>query len=317
VLLWKTGGEPVASVTIGVGGGFHMLREPWNLPCFSVGCKHRAKTPAAGFFKQVRPAPPPGEWPVTFACGRTQTSRLCIDPKCTEPYTYWWTDWSVHGNSFCPPATMSDRNGFCSEDPDKRLAILEQAMRTFAELGFRGTDVQVIANRAGVGKGTVYRYFHSKEDLFWAATFEVLLRLEKHAFGAMEGVEGTCAKIRASSIAYAKFFETNPQCLEMFVQNRAEFRGAAPESHREYQKKMMQRLESIIQEGIESGELRQVDPFQTTHGIGSLLYGTVVVGCHLTSLSAVEMVEYNIDIFLRGIRADVSSGSKLVGSFGS
>ena len=68
---------------------------------------------------------------------------------------------------------MTSRNGSCSEDPGKRQAILEQAIRTFAELGFRGADVQVIADRAGVGKGTVYRYFHSKEDLFWATTYEV------------------------------------------------------------------------------------------------------------------------------------------------
>ena len=66
-------------------------------------------------------------------------------------------------------------------------------------MGFRGTDVQVIADRAGVGKGTVYRYFRNKEDLFWAATYEVLMRLERHLEAAMEGVEGAAAKLRAAS----------------------------------------------------------------------------------------------------------------------
>ena len=200
---------------------------------------------------------------------------------------------------------MAGRNGNASEDPGKRHAILQQAIRTFAELGFRGTDVQVIADRAGVGKGTVYRYFHSKEDLFWAATFEVLLRLERHLLEAVDVANGACAKMRAAAIAYARFFEANPQYLEMFVQDRAEFRGSGPESHREYHQKMVRRFEDILQRGIAAGELRPIDARQTTHALGSLLYGIVVLGAHLAPVSAVDMAEYSMDIFLRGIRKDL------------
>ncbi len=194
---------------------------------------------------------------------------------------------------------MAGRNGAASEDPGKRQAILDQAIRTFSELGFRGTDVQAIADRAGVGKGTVYRYFHSKEDLFWATTFEVLLRLEQLLDEAVGGVEGAMAKIRAAAIAYATFFETNPQYLEIFVQDRAEFRGTGPESHREHHQKMIERFGDILQQGIEAGELWPVDTRQTTLAIGSLLYGIVVLGTHLTSVSSAQMAEYSIDIFLR------------------
>jgi AcrR family transcriptional regulator len=197
---------------------------------------------------------------------------------------------------------MAGRNGNSSENPEKRLAILEQAIRTFAELGFRGTDVQVIADGAGVGKGTVYRYFHSKEDLFWAATFEVLLRLERQLLEAVDVADRACAKIRAAAVAYAKFFEANPQYLEMFVQDRAEFRGSGPESHREYHQKMIRRFEGVLQQGIETGELWPIDARKTTHALGSLLYGIVVLGAHLAPVSPADMAEHSIDIFLRGIR---------------
>ncbi len=207
---------------------------------------------------------------------------------------------------------MANQNGRCAEDPGKRQAILEEGIRAFAELGFRGAEVQQIADRAGVGKGTVYRYFHSKEDLFWATTFEVVQRLEKHTFEAMEDVDGAAAKIRASALAYAEFFENNPRYLEVFVQARAEFRGTTPESHREYQRQLIQKFEKVIQQGIDSGELRPVDAYQTVHGFGSLLYGTVVFGCHMTPLSARQMAEHNIEIFLRGIRADDSLAADAV-----
>lgn len=46
---------------------------------------------------------------------------------------------------------------------DKREAILAAALALFVERGFHGTAVPEIAERAGVGAGTIYRHFESKE----------------------------------------------------------------------------------------------------------------------------------------------------------
>lgn len=48
---------------------------------------------------------------------------------------------------------------------DKRKAILEAALDLFAERGFHGTSVALIAEKAHVGAGTIYRYFTDKEVL--------------------------------------------------------------------------------------------------------------------------------------------------------
>ena len=86
----------------------------------------------------------------------------------------------------------------------------------------------MIADRAGVGKGTVYRYFRSKQDLFWATTYEVLQRMERHMFEAMEGVEDAREKLRAAAVGYSQFFLANPEYLQLFLQDLAEFRGSGP-----------------------------------------------------------------------------------------
>ena len=64
----------------------------------------------------------------------------------------------------------------------KREAILQAALELFADRGFHGTAVPLVAERAGVGAGTLYRYFESKEALVnalyqrWKSRFgEVLL----------------------------------------------------------------------------------------------------------------------------------------------
>jgi AcrR family transcriptional regulator len=51
---------------------------------------------------------------------------------------------------------------------DKRLRLVEAACAVFAERGYASTRVAEIAERAGVGKGTVYEYFSSKEELLFA-----------------------------------------------------------------------------------------------------------------------------------------------------
>jgi TetR/AcrR family transcriptional regulator, repressor of fatR-cypB operon len=60
----------------------------------------------------------------------------------------------------------------------KRQAILDAALDLFAERGFHGTAVPLVAQRAGVGAGTVYRYFASKEALV-----NELFQFWKHELG--------------------------------------------------------------------------------------------------------------------------------------
>ncbi|MCF8119631.1 MAG: TetR/AcrR family transcriptional regulator, partial [Deltaproteobacteria bacterium] len=49
--------------------------------------------------------------------------------------------------------------------PDKRQAIIEAALDLIAANGFHGTPTSQIAAEAGVGTGSIYRYFKDKEDL--------------------------------------------------------------------------------------------------------------------------------------------------------
>ena len=52
-----------------------------------------------------------------------------------------------------------------SQKQERRLAILEAAIDTFAQRGFHQARVSDVARQAGVADGTIYLYFKSKDDL--------------------------------------------------------------------------------------------------------------------------------------------------------
>ena len=57
--------------------------------------------------------------------------------------------------------------------------ILETATELFAEHGFSDAVTQALAERLGVGKGTIYRHFPSKRELFLAAADRVMRKLQE------------------------------------------------------------------------------------------------------------------------------------------
>ncbi len=63
-------------------------------------------------------------------------------------------------------------------DPRKETAILKAATHEFAQHGFRGST-DVIAAAAGVSKGSVFRYFHNKKQLYTAAVEKAMQTFEE------------------------------------------------------------------------------------------------------------------------------------------
>ena len=60
---------------------------------------------------------------------------------------------------------------------DKRERILSTAITLFNEHGFHGASIQMVASRAGIAAGSLYRYFSGKEDL--------IRSLYRHCLGEM------------------------------------------------------------------------------------------------------------------------------------
>jgi AcrR family transcriptional regulator len=58
------------------------------------------------------------------------------------------------------------------KDTEKPAQIIEAAFTVFGDIGFEGTLIKDIAERAGISSGTIYTYFRDKKDLFRATVQE-------------------------------------------------------------------------------------------------------------------------------------------------
>ena len=65
------------------------------------------------------------------------------------------------------------------QDVTKHTRILQAAVELFTERDFHQVLMEDVATRANVGKGTVYRYFPTKDELYLATIFEGWDRLGK------------------------------------------------------------------------------------------------------------------------------------------
>ena len=198
-------------------------------------------------------------------------------------------------------------------DAAKHEAILNQAISIFAADGFARGDVQTIADAAGVGKGTVYRYFGNKLDLFYACTLEIGRRVDEQVMAAIEKVDSPLDKIRTALLIYADYFETSPEYLELWVQDRAEFRGVMPESHYQYHNKQVDDFAAILQQAIDDGEIWPVDARKTIIALANLLLGSLIhTCCHDfpdgKRQSAADMAKYALDVFIRGLQRNPKPG---------
>src|SRR5437773_3128535 len=102
--------------------------------------------------------------------------------------------------------------------------ILDAAARLFAEHGYADTDTQLLADELGVGKGTLYRYFPSKQDLFLAAVDRVMQRMRQEIDASIADIVDPLDQIAEAIRTYLAFFADHPEFVELIMQERAQFK---------------------------------------------------------------------------------------------
>jgi len=100
------------------------------------------------------------------------------------------------------------------KNSDKRDEIMKAALELIAEHGFHGAPMAMIAEKAGVGAGTIYRYFESKDALI----AEVFNELERKL------VESLLQGYALDRCLRDRFVHLSTMIIRYFMANAVHFR---------------------------------------------------------------------------------------------
>jgi AcrR family transcriptional regulator len=96
---------------------------------------------------------------------------------------------------------------------DKRRQILDAALVLFAERGYHGTAVPLVASAAHVGTGTIYHYFTNKEELVNAVFRDAKTRLRDALFDGLDTARDSHALFLDVWDRLARFAKSEPLCF--------------------------------------------------------------------------------------------------------
>jgi TetR/AcrR family transcriptional regulator, repressor of fatR-cypB operon len=166
---------------------------------------------------------------------------------------------------------------------DKRNKIIDTALILFNERGFDGTAVPMIAEKAEVGTGTIYRYFQNKEALvneLFQECVKRLIRIIQHNYP--ESSADVCEQFQHIFYGMVQFAKEDVHALYFIeTQNNAHYLDGRS-------KEIFQELLSIMHEFFNRGKKQGVIRPLPTDALIAIVFSTMVGLCKLIRIGELE-----------------------------
>ena len=213
-----------------------------------------------------------------------------------------------------PSDTSSPTRRRTRRKQDRPAEIVEAALRLFSDRGFAATKLEDVAAAAGIGKGTIYLYFPTKEHLFRAVVRQAVLP-NLDAVAAMLADPNLAAAdiLRAMAERFLQLVDTDLTAIPRLVlAESGNFPAIARFYAEEVVYKGMALIRSVLARGIERGEFRPVDLDGALPLFSAPLMLVALwkhsLGRHTDiQLDARKVVATHLDVLLRGLAADPPS----------
>jgi AcrR family transcriptional regulator len=191
----------------------------------------------------------------------------------------------------------------------RRAEILENAEKIFAAKGFYNTTVAEIAAASGFAIGTLYQFFAGKEQLYTEMITEKLTLMYEGIREAVKKEAGIFRKIEVLVASTFRFVENNADFCSIFVRgdhlSLSEGSVALRERMMRDYDDHVSFIESVIREGIRTGDLKKMDPRMMAAAllgiINSCSFKWLTVAKEGTLETKVPFVQ---NIFLEGVKRD-------------
>jgi AcrR family transcriptional regulator len=190
----------------------------------------------------------------------------------------------------------------------RRKHILDVATRVFSKKGFAGTQVDEVADRAGLGKGTVYRYFKDKKELFFSVVDRGMEDLKNSVLEEMAKEEKPLDKIKKAIETYLSYFEKNSNLISILIHEQSEFQKRIQKRYFDRYYEHINRMEEVFHQGIANGKIKKIDVKGAIGILTNMLNGLVYMWqLEGRKYSLSERVPMLLSIYFSGIVKDKHS----------
>jgi AcrR family transcriptional regulator len=183
----------------------------------------------------------------------------------------------------------------------RREAIVDTSARLFASRGYHATGINELCQANELGKGALYHYIGSKEELLAAIHDRVMdeVTLGAHRAAAAGGPASTQLALLGQELV--DVIHRYPDHVWVFLHEFPALTGERAATFRERRRDYERQVESVLEAGVRSGEFRDLDPWLTARawlGMHNYTYLWLKAG---GQLSARDVAQPFAEIFLRGI----------------
>src|SRR5580658_1022249 len=142
----------------------------------------------------------------------------------------------------------------------KHDAILDAARAVFSREGYAAASIDDVAAEAGIGKGTVYLYFKSKEELYLGALARDIRALTAEAREEMDDAPTFREKVEAFFRVRLAYCRAHEDFLRIYLSEYGSMSANTPISKelRRVHRKNMRYVASVVQDAIDRREIRKV-----------------------------------------------------------
>ena len=141
---------------------------------------------------------------------------------------------------------------------ERKLKILRAAAVSFATFGFHISDIDNIAKNAGVGKGTLYRYFQNKEDLFFESVKYCMDEMYNEIGKKLENV-GYADFVGVLFDAHMDYYREHKDTYMLVANAVLQMPETAVNFFHEMHKEKMKVILGKLQSGVNEGAVKDVD----------------------------------------------------------
>ncbi|MFH1226396.1 MAG: TetR/AcrR family transcriptional regulator [Planctomycetota bacterium] len=184
----------------------------------------------------------------------------------------------------------------------RHVDILNAAAEVFAKSGYHLTDVEVIARKLGVGKGTIYRYFPTKHKLFTAVMEQMMQRLAEEIMAKSMNISNPIVKLKTIMRSHMEFFSANLSLLEIFIHYRSEYKAQSKKIYLKYYARGFNKAEALIQQCINQGLMKKMPSRAIANLLTDIFYGmlfTTFLGVSKKSFR--EKGKYLEEVFINNL----------------